>query len=697
MVATVAAVCVAGVGVSSASAVTPDPKTISDCVGQTPPIAQAQQILCLQILARVAAGDYSPRDMQVAAPSSVIAATASDTAEKRVQEVNRWRPNPQAFIDAKSRLAQSSGLTTEQLDSVGRWAPKLVKAGSLVGVLSGDSLVSWVVRDGILKPQLEGIVDVDQTLRATYCVRQGNFATDWLTGHVVGGCADWRVLEEYNEAFQRTAVGVQGSMCHAGYCYNIVSIKSEYDVRVQQGNPLPAHRRNMYVCRTTSGSHSDAGSPVAQVAFLTATGVHWYTPGGGSGYNWLSCANQGASVSYSLISTAHYGDASVFPSPVGARLLVGTEVVSELDPVTSDGSEWITKVRCLDGSTRHSVSSAFVAQAGVIASSIPSSVELGSCEPVGVDVGIQRQGKGSSGISSRPFNDPSEGRSQVGGAEVPQPVRDWQTSFPNCWDGSCLLELRKVIGGTMEMDCFNAPEQCLNWSTEVASDPTTYRCYYGGSLVGIAECNVYTRVFDRDKVQQGTAYADPSTGTGVTTSTGTAVTTNPGAATTAMSSGVMNPSQPRQCFPSGWGAFNPFEWVLQPVKCALEWAFVPRESVFSSFRANVSGRFAQTSFGAVAGIVTAVNVPGVGDGCTGPPLSFKFGQIDETWYPFSACDAPMAGIAATIKLWLGFLITAGAVFAIIRYVTAIIGFIPYGGGSGSGGGRRGPKFEAVDD
>lgn len=29
------------------------------------------------------------------------------------------------------------------------------------------------------------------------------------------------------------------------------------------------------------------------------------------------------------------------------------------------------------------------------------------------------------------------------------------------------------------------------------------------------------------------------------------------------------------CFPSGWGLFNPVEWVVKPVKCVLIWAFVP--------------------------------------------------------------------------------------------------------------------------
>ncbi|WP_432488723.1 hypothetical protein [Kineococcus sp. SYSU DK018] len=32
-----------------------------------------------------------------------------------------------------------------------------------------------------------------------------------------------------------------------------------------------------------------------------------------------------------------------------------------------------------------------------------------------------------------------------------------------------------------------------------------------------------------------------------------------------------------ECWPSGWGVFNPLEWVYRPVRCALVWAFVPSE------------------------------------------------------------------------------------------------------------------------
>lgn len=35
------------------------------------------------------------------------------------------------------------------------------------------------------------------------------------------------------------------------------------------------------------------------------------------------------------------------------------------------------------------------------------------------------------------------------------------------------------------------------------------------------------------------------------------------------------------CWPSGWGWFNPLEWVFRPVTCAFRWLFVPPEPEFS--------------------------------------------------------------------------------------------------------------------
>lgn len=38
---------------------------------------------------------------------------------------------------------------------------------------------------------------------------------------------------------------------------------------------------------------------------------------------------------------------------------------------------------------------------------------------------------------------------------------------------------------------------------------------------------------------------------------------------------VVDLSSRDECWPAGWGWFNPAQWVLRPIKCAMVWAFVP--------------------------------------------------------------------------------------------------------------------------
>jgi len=56
-------------------------------------------------------------------------------------------------------------------------------------------------------------------------------------------------------------------------------------------------------------------------------------------------------------------------------------------------------------------------------------------------------------------------------------------------------------------------------------------------------------------------------------------TTQPPTTTTQPGQGAGFPSATgdAECMPTGWGWFNPIEWVLEPIKCAFRWAFIPDE------------------------------------------------------------------------------------------------------------------------
>lgn len=69
--------------------------------------------------------------------------------------------------------------------------------------------------------------------------------------------------------------------------------------------------------------------------------------------------------------------------------------------------------------------------------------------------------------------------------------------------------------------------------------------------------------------------ASPSPGGGIEPTQGGARGTDPGTVTLPVTPGT-------SCFPSGWDAFNPLQWIYEPVLCALRDAFVPSSSQMQS-------------------------------------------------------------------------------------------------------------------
>lgn len=71
---------------------------------------------------------------------------------------------------------------------------------------------------------------------------------------------------------------------------------------------------------------------------------------------------------------------------------------------------------------------------------------------------------------------------------------------------------------------------------------------------------------------------------------------------------VIDLSSSGECFPNGWGWFNPVQWVLRPIKCAFVWAFVPADedldAFVSSVKSSVEGTFPLSLFPVLHGTVT---------------------------------------------------------------------------------------------
>lgn len=245
---------------------------------------------------------------------------------------------------------------------------------------------------------------------------------------------------------------------------------------------------------------------------------------------------------------------------------------------------------------------------------------------------------------------------QIWDLTVPDPVVQQQLTHPECTTGKCRLDLQKIgPTGTPLGDCFAQSGLCVGWSTD-PDKADDYQCTYGlpgsAAMVDLSECNVYTPTFDPQEQAKGVVTADPATGEVPST---VDTTTDPGEA-------GQGSAQSSSCWPSGYAAFNPFEWVLMPVECALKWAFVPDPAELTQTMTQTwTDISARPPISIVAPMVTFVQgfVGAAGSTCTGSIADFSHGLV-------IPCEPP-AGIATfvTILKWVISVLFAGYfVFAV---------------------------------
>lgn len=634
--------------------------------------------------------DYSPRDMVVAAPSSVIGSTmtetpnttAPETPTRQVQDVNRWRPNPQSWIDAKSRAARPTGVTTANWERAiartARWQPRITPPSGLSqggttllrrSAGGAPAAVAFQLLGGLLVPSVETLTDQEGIVDSYWCSERAAGRIELIGFLVTGDCAGWEADQDAAVELRAVMESLQGKeLCvPGGGCYHLKRVTNAFiEFTSQNGfEPAATARKAGQICFTRSGTGFGSYKLVAQLSRPDGGSSFVDETVNGGSWNPDRCEYLTGDAYRAFVSPYQWtsGYASIQSLQLVHRV---TGEVAEQVSAESGRAEWITRVKCLDGSFRYAVSDPFDFEQGGMMPE-PAAVDLEGCDPVSVDVGIQDEGTGTSWDPSR----------SVGGGEVPDEVQDWQRDFPQCWDGSCRLLLKKVVGDK-ELDCFDVPDQCVDWSTESKTDPTRYKCYYAGQPVPLAECTVYQRVFDRDRVQDGDGYSDPDGGD-------TTTRTNLGAAREAMNTPVQDPSKSRNCWPQGWAAFNPFEWVFQPVRCAMEWAFVPKPAKLTQVRTKIKlavdnskpVQFARTlrTWGTYA---EAVNP----SGCLGPALDLNLMGIQYSGHPLQACTEPTATLAFWSRIIIGAGVIIAGLFAVTRYVGRVFGFDGFGRSSG---------------
>jgi hypothetical protein len=143
--------------------------------------------------------------------------------------------------------------------------------------------------------------------------------------------------------------------------------------------------------------------------------------------------------------------------------------------------------------------------------------------------------------------------------------------------------------------------------------------------------------------------------------------------------------QTGDCYPSGWAAFNPVEWVLKPVECALRWAFVPdpvalEYDVLALRQTRIFQSAQQAQWTITDPLYSLGNIGQGASGCEGPALTITPLHL-VAWHPLNACDPPMSTVAHVVNILLTLTVYVGGAVVAGRAILNALGYsLPFGGG-----------------
>lgn len=265
--------------------------------------------------------------------------------------------------------------------------------------------------------------------------------------------------------------------------------------------------------------------------------------------------------------------------------------------------------------------------------------------------------------------------------ETSPEYREWRTAYPGCDVQTCLLDLSLADGRS----CFDMAEECDGWFID-PNKATKYGCTYHGVPVVLAKCADYARTFNLENRQSGTAYPDKS---GATPGAGSSST--PGTAVAPFQD--QTPEARGQCFPRGWAAFNPLEWVLKPVGCALHTAFVPRQSVVKAGNQRLVTAVSGSALGGMSNVVKVLGESAInGGGCGGIPWKFKVYTLEVNTSLLNSCPGSnLHGTSVIIRGVLAASLSTIAVLSWVRYLGMIFGYGSFGRGP------EGGRMESVSE
>lgn len=426
-------------------------------------------------------------------------------------------------------------------------------------------------------------------------------------------------------------------------------------------------QNNASLCVTYIGSYTYSGTnywcATSNASSTASVGIAWRTPGTS---NWsqssmahattstnasVGCVNLGGQRRFGTPSTSGtattpiYPDAYEFCAYFSAVNVCGTPVTPTEIPADPERTLQCS-ITADNGQTYTATSEPYKESDGAVAPPVCPDLPPG-VNPVNYTVTEQSP----------------NGTAELYNEDTTPEFQQWLNDFPQCAYGACSTDLLDLRSGT-PVSCFDTGNECADWFADPAK-VDNYQCTHGGEPVPLSECYVYAVLFKPGQVEIGAPYADPETGEW------SGGQSSPGASQALFGGEVRDPTAARSCYGQGWAEFNPVEWIMQPIQCALEWAFVPRPAVVALEVAKAKDSWDETPPGVMIGTVGAWQVDLSLDGCNGVPLTWR----GDTVQMLDACPgstlAPLASTSHTIS---GAVFVIGGIFALISIVAGVIGY-----------------------
>jgi len=282
------------------------------------------------------------------------------------------------------------------------------------------------------------------------------------------------------------------------------------------------------------------------------------------------------------------------------------------------------------------------------------------------------------------------------GANTGAPMRELSSTtlpatsalYPNCVGAGVACTYVVQYNGVA---CEIGQVECINWEVRRLAFPAAYACMFGAYAVALDLCAIDERVYEPAGVvltllnTDGDPYTydepvPPWAAPAPNTATDPIPAPVPGTQTTPGPTQTNN----SDCWPSGSAAWNPAEWVLTPVKCALTWAFVPDAATMTNLSSTTGADMARVGIAPIAaGVASNVALVGQGDGCNGPGVTFSAVGIVKEMHPFAACTGTMSTLAGISRAFSTLAIIGIGGFSALRAIGAGFGFdVSMGRGKG---------------